>query len=233
MSDEKNVSVENLQRDLRRMKWLLGLVATVATASLLMGAASEPADARFGTITAERINIVEPDGLYRLVLTNSARTPGPMKEARDGAKEGKRNFPFAGMIIYGPSGEEQGGFGTGQAPSQGSLSVYSLDWADARGEAIASFRRIAPDGTPSNGIFISDYPPAGATPADGVDRRRIKLQNMNRDAEILIADTQGRDRIALRVDADGEARIEVRDAEGKVTFSAPEAKRAASNRSKE
>ncbi len=111
--------------------------------------------------------------------------------------------------------------------------MYSLDWADGRGEALASFRRIASDGTPSNGIFIFDYPPAGETPADGVDRRRIKLQNMNRDAAILIADTQGRDRIALRVDADGEARIEVRDAEGKVTFSAPEAKRPADDRSKE
>lgn len=214
-------TLDSLQRELRRTQWALGLLVAAVGAALLTGAASKPGDARFGTISAERINIVEPDGIYRLVLTNSARTPGPMREARDGAKEGTRNFPFAGMIIYGANGEEQGGYGTGQAPSQGSLGVYSLDWTDGRGEALASFRRIGPDGKPSNGIFISDYPPAGASPADGVDRRRIKLQNMDRDAQVLLADSQGRDRIVLQVDAAGEARIEVRDAQGKVTFRAP------------
>lgn len=223
MSREHTATLQALQQELRRTKWLLGIVATAAGAALLMGAVSKPEDARFGTITAERINIVEPDGLFRMVMTNSARTPGPMKQAREGAKEGTRNFPFAGMIIYDTDGTEMGGYGTGRAEGQGSLAVYTLDWTDARGEALASFRRIGPDGKSSNGIFISDNPPEGASPADGVDRRRIKLQNMERNAEILIADAKGRDRIALRVDADGEARIEVRDAQGKVTFSAPQA----------
>lgn len=38
-----------------------------------------------------------------------------------------------------------------------------------------------------------------------------------------MADASGRDRIRLRVDQSGEARIEILDADGKVMFSAPEA----------
>lgn len=215
-------TVEDLRHELRRMKIALALVAGTAATALLVGAASPLRDARFGTLTAERINIVEPDGLYRAVLTNAARTPGPMKEARDGAKEGKRNFPFAGLIIFDAKGEEQGGYGTGSAPGQGSLALRTLDWDDGRGEAVATFRRIAPDGTGTAGTYFSEYPPEGASPVDGKDRRRIKLQVPGRNAEVLLADRDGRDRIVLRVDEGGEAVIEIRDAQGRVTFRAPE-----------
>ena len=53
--------------------------------------------------------------------------------------------------------------------------------------------------------------------------RRIAIQNDRNDAEILLADASGKDRIRLRVDRAGDARIEVLDAEGRVVFSAPEA----------
>lgn len=214
-------TIEALRRDVRRLKAGLAIAAVAGGTFLLAGAASSPGDARFGTVTAERINIVEPDGLYRAVLTSAARTPGPMKQARDGAKEGKRNFPFAGLIIYDADGEEQGGYGTGQSEKQGSLAVRAIDWGDGRGEAVATFRRVAPDGSGLAGTYISEYPPQGETPMDGRDRRRIKLQVPGRDAEVLLADREGRDRIVLRVDEAGEAVIEIRDAEGRVTFRAP------------
>ena len=68
----------------------------------------------------------------------------------------------------------------------------------------------------------------GASPLGGAyvlpraAHTRIAIQNQNEDAQILLADTQGRDRIRLMVDRKGEARIEVLDAQGKVTFRAPE-----------
>lgn len=52
--------------------------------------------------------------------------------------------------------------------------------------------------------------------------RRIAVQNHHDDAEILLADARGKDRIRLRVDRTGDARIEVLDAGGRVVFSAPE-----------
>ncbi len=220
---DPTVTINALRRDVRRLKFGLALVAIGGGAALLSGAVSPPGDARFGTITAERINIVEPDGLYRAVLTNAARTPGPMAEARDGAAEGTRNFPFAGLIVYDADGEEQGGYGTGASEQQGSLTLRTIDWDHGRGEAIATFRRVAPDGTGTAGTYFSEYPPEGETPLDGKDRRRIKLQVPGQDAEVLLADREGRDRIVLRVDAAGDAAIEIRDADGNVTFRAPDA----------
>jgi hypothetical protein len=216
-----------LSRDVRRLKIMLMTVVIVGAAGALAATTAPSRDAQFGTITAERINIVEPDGLFRAVLTNGARTPGPMKEARAGAKEGERNFPFAGLMIYDHRGQEQGGYGTGYAPTQGSLGVSTLDWpggADGGfGEAIATFRRVDANGIASSGIQFADRPPVGSDPRDGVDRRRIKLQNVNRDAEVLLADAQGKDRIKLRVDANGEASIEIVDEAGRTVFRAPEA----------
>ncbi len=219
MSNAEDLS--KLRREVRALRFtVVGMVAAVG-GMLLMGATSEQDHARFKTISAERINIVEPDGLYRAVLTSSARTPGPMKQARDGAPEGTRNFPFAGLIIYGPEGEEQGGYGTGSSP-QGSITVRSIDWDEGRGEAVATFRRVGADGESLAGTYYSEYPPEGETPMEGNDRRRIKLQVPGKDAEVLLADRDGRDRIVLRVDESGEAFIEVRDGQGNVQFRAPE-----------
>lgn len=223
MSDDHELAT--LKRDVRRMKGALAATLVVAAAGALLAAARPSPDARFGTVTAERINIVEPDGLFRAVLTSSARTPGPMKEARVGAREGKRNFPFAGLIYYDQDGQEQGGLGTGAAPGQGSVGVSTIDWPGGRtggfGEAVAAFRRVDAEGTASSGIHIVDRPPAGENPSDGVDRRRIKLQNVDRDAEVVLADADGRDRIRLRVDQAGEASIEILDRDGIAVFRAP------------
>lgn len=218
-------TIEALRGELRRTKRLMAVAVGGVAAALLMGAASPPGDARFGTITAERINIAEPDGLYRVILTNAARSPGPMAEAREGAREGHRNFPFAGLLIFDEKGMEQGGYGTGTSPNMGSLVIHTLDWNDGQseGEATVNFRQISADGVGNTGTWIWERPKAGEDPTKGIDRRRIKMHVPGRDAELLLADTQGRDRIVLRVDEAGEAKIEIRDAEGKVVFSAPNA----------
>lgn len=224
MTQEEQIAA--LKREMRRMKLALAGVAALGMGGVLVAAAAPAADARFATITAERINIVEPDGIYRMVLTNGARSPGPVLEAREGAKEGERNFPFGGIVIYDRKGQEQGGFGTGAKEGVGSLAVQAIDWPGGEGggfgEAVVSFRRIDAAGEATNGIVVNDRPPAGADPADGVNRQRIKIQNVARDAEVLLADAQGKDRIRMRVGRDGEAFMEILDAEGRQVFRAPQ-----------
>ena len=224
MNDAEELAI--LKRDMRRMKRALLGFGAVALAGALVAATAPAQDAKFRTITAERINIAEPDGIYRVVLTNEARTPGPMLEAREGAKEGTRNFPFGGIILYNRQGLEQGGYGTGAKDGLGSMGVSILDWplddGSGLGEAIGSFRRVEADGKASAGFFVVDRPPAGSDPTDGIDRRRIKLQNVDRDAELLLADAAGKDRIKLRVDKSGDAYIEILDVNGQTVFRAPE-----------
>ena len=59
----------------------------------------------FDEITVHRINVTEPDGTLRLVISNRARLPGVMVQG----KEGKPNRPYAGMIFYNDEQTENGG----------------------------------------------------------------------------------------------------------------------------
>jgi hypothetical protein len=212
--------VARLQREVRMLRVVVIAIVGAAAAVGVMAARAPGQAVKFDEITAHRLNIVEDDGTVRAVLTSGGRAPGPIIDGR----EGHRKFSLGGLIIYDRAGEEQGGYAVSDPTPGGTTAMTTLDYD--RGEAVAMFRRIGKDGRGSGGLFLSDQPPPGATPdqAVSVDRRRIKLQNPDQNAEILLADTQGRDRIRLRVDKSGEARIEILDAQGRVVYRAPEAK---------
>lgn len=70
----------------------------------------------FGTITARRINIVEPDGTVRLTISNRADFPGAWNRGKEYPRPDRREA--AGMLFMSDEGTEQGGFiwGAGQLP---------------------------------------------------------------------------------------------------------------------
>src|SRR5215510_133626 len=70
----------------------------------------------FGTITARRINIVEPDGTIRLTISNRADFPGAWNRGKEYPRPDRREA--AGMLFMSDEGTEQGGFiwGAGQLP---------------------------------------------------------------------------------------------------------------------
>src|SRR5687767_4636717 len=66
-----------------------GVLSLGVTAALLSGFTSE-GNARFDTITVQRINVVEPDGKLRMVLTNNNRIPGVVVNGHEYADYGNR-----------------------------------------------------------------------------------------------------------------------------------------------
>src|SRR5947199_2760718 len=76
------------------------VLTTILAVVLLTGAKSAP-----GVLTVQRINVVEPDGTLRLVISNHARLPGIITRG----KEQKFDRPQAGMIFYNDEGSENGG----------------------------------------------------------------------------------------------------------------------------
>lgn len=88
---------------------LLGVYATVLTIAfgglLLMGARSAPGNAEFDTISVHRINVIEPDGTLRMVISDHARFPGLIVHG----KEYAHARPQAGMLFFNDEGTEQGG----------------------------------------------------------------------------------------------------------------------------
>jgi len=70
-----------------QLRTFLAGVATMAAALAaivaLTGAREPAGHARFDEITVGRINIVEPDGTKRIILSNNAQFPGDFTEGRE------------------------------------------------------------------------------------------------------------------------------------------------------
>ena len=79
------------------MSTILGIV-------LLTGAVTLK-QTSFDEIAVHRINVVEPDGTLRMVISNHAQLPGIIVHGRE------RPFdrPQAGMLFYNDEGSENGG----------------------------------------------------------------------------------------------------------------------------
>jgi hypothetical protein len=99
---------------------------TLFVAVLFLGGAAPTGHARFDTITVQRINVIEPDGTLRMVLTNNRRMPGIMVEGREFADvTRRRGSTQAGILFYDGAATESGGltFG-GRKDEQGRISRF-------------------------------------------------------------------------------------------------------------
>lgn len=206
-----------LARFARDIRWLKVYAACTTTALIVIALAAAKSSRSQAELTVERINIVDPSGISRLVISNAERFPLPTLNG----KEYPRAVHPAGIVFYDAKGSEMGGIAITDA-SAGRVSALAFDYPNY--DAMGMVTRVGPDGKDAlAGLQINSRPPANldVIGASKVVQRRIAIHNNNEDAEILLADPQGRDRIRLRVDHDGQARIEVLDENGKITFSAP------------
>jgi len=126
-----------MDNEIRRELRLLKVYATVITA--LLGTVSLAAfrqasqKQRFTEIDVERINIVEPDGKLRMVISNRPRSIGPIYKGKPfGYAGGSR----PGIIFFNDEGTENGGLtfegkrqpdGTFRAQSGFSFDQFNQD----------------------------------------------------------------------------------------------------------
>ena len=212
-------------------------VMTLAVLWLLLGATAPSDASRFREIDVERINIREPDGTLRLAISNHARIPGIIVAGREYPHPGRSE---AGMIFYNDEGTENGGLvfdgglKNGRATNGGSLTfdrwrqdqtiqMSSDENGDDRQASLrindrpdrpldlahAQALRAMPDGPAKTAA----YKAAGFEVA-----QRVYLgRSPDRSSQLVLRDAQGRGRLILRVEPDGAAKIEFRDAAGKPT----------------
>jgi hypothetical protein len=219
-------------------------VITVVFAMTLLVAAKRPEEnTTFDQITVHRINVVEPDGTPRLILSNKAEFPGFYLHGKDYSR-GDRDT--AGMIFLNDEGTENGGliFGGakdkhGVAHGYGHLSFDRYDQ-----DQVINIEQNEEGDRRTSGIAINDVGDYAVTPELMAEAERIKAmphgqaradawkkfktkysgdatraylgRETDKSVGLSLKDQGGRDRLRLVVKPDGAPLIQFLDATGKV-----------------
>ncbi|GGB06693.1 hypothetical protein [Puia dinghuensis] len=131
--------MEQLTRQLRLLRRYVAVLTVVLIGCIIAIIFLARHGYQFGELTAQRINIVEPDGRLALVISDHARQhPGRI----DGKDIPPRDRP-AGLIYFNEEGDECGGYSWDGNKTFNSMSltadqykndqIMALDYEDDRG----------------------------------------------------------------------------------------------------
>ncbi len=101
-------------------------VLTIMLCTALLTGFADYRGPKFDTITVQRINIVEPDGTLRMVLSNNRKIPAIIMHGKEYPDfGGRRASTAAGILFFDAEGSESGGltFG-GRKDEQGRISRF-------------------------------------------------------------------------------------------------------------
>lgn len=228
---------------------LLTAYAAGATALLIvfsLGAFRQAQNERFKTIDVQRINVVEPDGKLRMVISDRAESPGPIAYGKPfGYPGGSR----PGIIFYNDEETENGGLTfDGKAEPDGKFhQTEHLSFDQYNQDQIIVLEYNDQNGTREAGLTFGDRAnvpimdlvarldsikklPDGPQKTAALDELRHPKngeplyaprlfvgRDRQKDAVIDMADRLGKTRLRLRVDSAGVASLEFLDGNGKVT----------------
>jgi hypothetical protein len=214
-------------------------VLTLAFGAIVLAGWASRSNAKFEEIDVQRINVLEPDGTLRMVISNKHKFPGGIYKGNE--------YPFqrdvAGLLFYNDEGTENGGLSySGALGADGKVSAgagLTLDQYEQ--DQVVKLNQEEDGGKRSAGLSVLDRPSASiepllaawprlkTLPADEAARQSLELQGGERSRERLfvgkdsqrnsvvsLRDADGRIRLRLNVSAEGNATIEFLDAEGKV-----------------
>ncbi len=231
-----------------RLLILYSAVLTVAcAASLTTGAVASqagPEKTSFTEIDVQRINLREPDGTLRMVISNDARGPGIIiRGVERPHPSGRRG---GGMLFFNNEGTENGGLtfsgrrapdGTVSGGGHLSFDQYDQDQVIQLTQSEYAGRRWA-------AMVVNDRPDApldfdlaariGRMPegpertallqrvqADGTfGRQRVWVgKTRERESVVVLSDANARPRIRMRVAPDGTSSIDFLGEDGRVVRS--------------
>jgi hypothetical protein len=192
--------------------------------------------ASFDEINVHRINVVEPDGTLRLVISDKAEFPGIVVKNKQVYAHKDRQT--AGMLFFNDEGTENGGliFG-GEKAKDGTESSYGhLSFDRYLQDQVMTIEANQEGSHRRSGISIDDRPDWPITDVLSLPKsqwkqfitshpmphQRIYLgRNDDKSASLTLKDQDGHARILIRVAADGSPSLEFLDANGKVVSQLP------------
>ena len=222
-------------------------VLTIVFALTVFGASGVTATrTSFDEIDVHRINVLEPDGTVRMVLSDKSRFPGILVKGKEYPHEDRKT---AGILFFDDEGTEDGGliYGgmrdkDGKVESWGHLSfdqymqdqVFTVDAGEENGQRrsgigiwdrgnyplmdlIGASSRIQKLPHSQQG---SEWNKFFATHTGDAQRAYLGREP-DRTVALRLKDDQGRDRAILRVSADGSPSLQFLDITGRVTSHLP------------
>ena len=217
---------------------LVGYAAVLSTL-VATGALGGQRETAVDTLDVHRINVREPDGKLRLIISNNADFPGIIMKGQETPHNGRRDV--AGMIFLNDEATENGGliFGgatrNGVVRSSGHLSfdqyeqdqVVALEQSEAAGQRTAG---LAVFDRPARSLDVRGLSQLQAEPdgsakvaelarleaADAFGHPRLFLGKADQSAVLALRDGKGRERLVLSVTAAGDALIQFLDETGHV-----------------
>jgi hypothetical protein len=236
----------------RELRWLkaYALLSTLALGALFITGFQQQKQ-RFGEIDVERINIVEPDGKLRMVISNRPRSIGPIYKGKPFGYEGGTR---PGIIFFNDEGTENGGLTmTGLRNADGTYrSSLHLSFDQFNQDQVVVLNYTDQNGTKRMGLAFGERAnvdiydlvqqrdsimklPAGAArdeamrqlqaPRNGVPlyAERVYMgRNASRAAVLNLSDPNGRPRLRLMVDSLGVPSLQFLDEQGRVTARLPQ-----------
>jgi hypothetical protein len=230
----------------RTSTFLSGMAASaslIAAVTLLTGAKAPPA--KFEEIDVGRINIREPDGKLRMVISNREQFPGEPWKGGEKPRPDRRTM--AGMLFINDEGTENGGLiQKGFVDADGKVNAgLSLTFDRFRQDQVLQLLHSEQGGRVSTAFSINDE--ADPLKLD-IEQRNAKLQSLaalpaaerraemaklreqgllsanrvrigttnDRASALALSDAQGRPRLMLLVSAEGKPSIMMFNDKGEV-----------------
>ena len=179
-------------------------VSTVLLCVVLMGAKKQGIQ-EFDVLRVHRIDVVEPDGTLRMVISNHDKLPPVIIKGKPQPAAGEPR-PQAGMLFYNDEGTENGGLIFG-----GKMN--------AKGEVLNSGGSLSFDKYGAGqvlelaGVDDKDNKFAGLAVSQGGQRVWIGHGSTG-VASVSLTDANGKNRIVMEVRSDGTPSLAFFDAQG-------------------
>lgn len=213
-----------------------GALTAVVIGVMVSGAVAGIGPARFTEIDVQRINVREPDGTLRMVISNQASFPGiPVR----GQEFKHPNRETAGLLFMNEEGTEVGGLIFGGKDENGvKRSGGSLTFDGYEQDQTIQLLGMQEGGRRMSGVLVNDRPEevldyallsrlgemrpeelaeAVKHPSLQGAPRAFMGRSQSGASELVLRDGAGKARLILSVAADGAARIVFKDENGDTT----------------
>ncbi|MBC3876709.1 hypothetical protein H8K38_02690 [Undibacterium sp. FT79W] len=197
------------------------VITAIVVVVALTGAKIPSKYVEFDEISVGRINVVEPDGTKRMIISSKARFPGDFEMNKETLRPDRASF--AGILFLDENGNENGGLiQKGSESKDGKINAgLSFTFDRYRQDQTLQLEHKSDENNSISGISINDVPNYKVTSMTDIRRFKSESDKLTRDESNAYWErlsTEGRlaeNRIYMGTTADKGSALSLKDAKGR------------------